>query len=507
MSPSWRWVERRLIVWSHLVNLGGAAAVSVYFLVILPPDTQETKVFSVPIGIALALTAALVGGWSARRSVRLHAQPVLDWLPTGTPPTDQVRDIALRLPAFMARITVVRWVLAAVVFGPLALIDSSTLAVELGTTLLASAFTVAAAEFLVAERVLRPVVARVLDWEAPPSAGSLGVGTRLLLAWILCTAIPVVMLAMIPVGRDVETADELVAPIWFVAVATLCAGFLATKLATNRVAVPLRELREATDAVGRGDLRVRVPVDDASEVGRLQAGFNQLVAGLQERERLRDLMDRSMGRDVAREALERGAALGGQVRTVSVLFVDVVGSTALASRERPERVVELLNAFFTSVVETVERHGGFVNKFEGDAALCIFGAPADQPAHATCALAAARDLRGVLDAWRGLDAGIGVSCGEAVAGWIGAESRFEYTVIGDPVNEAARLTELAKDRDGGLLASATTIDAADPEEREHWRVDGEVLLRGRPAPTRLAVPRLTAEPTAPAPAEAVRREV
>ena len=140
----------------------------------------------------------------------------------------------------------------------------------------------------------------------------------------------------------------------------------------------MRELRRAIDAVTQGDLDVSVPVDDGSEVGRLQAGFNGMVAGLREREQLRDLYGRQVGADVAREALERGIALGGETREVSALFVDVVGSTELAHRESPERVVALLNEFFDAVVAAVHDCGGLVNKFEGDAALCVFGAPVPQ---------------------------------------------------------------------------------------------------------------------------------
>ena len=83
-----------------------------------------------------------------------------------------------------------------------------------------------------------------------------------------------------------------------------------------------------------------------------------------------------------------------------------------------------------------------------------------------------------------VDVGVGVSCGQVWAGQVGAASRFEYTVIGDPVNEAARLTELAKDHPGRAVASARTVQAAGPDERGHWRPDDEVVLRGRDEPTR-----------------------
>jgi adenylate cyclase len=137
----------------------------------------------------------------------------------------------------------------------------------------------------------------------------------------------------------------------------------------------------------------------------------------------------------------------------------------------------------------VDRTGGFVNKFEGDAALCIFGAPVARSDAADCALVAARLLRERLADVHGLSAAVGVSAGAVVAGNIGTRERFEYTVIGDAVNEAARLTELAKSRPGRLLVSSSVLERASHAEQRRWRDDGDVVLRGRSRTTRLVVPR------------------
>jgi adenylate cyclase len=168
----------------------------------------------------------------------------------------------------------------------------------------------------------------------------------------------------------------------------------------------------------------------------------------------------------------------------------VIGSTRLAAHRQPDEVVALLNAFFSVVVEVTERHCGWVNKFEGDAALCVFGAPTAQPDVAGDALRAARELAGRLE--RELDgaaAGIGVSAGPAVAGNVGAQERFEYTVIGDPVNEAARLCELAKRRPERLLASHAVLRRAAADETALWEMRDSVVLRGRGERTEVAVPR------------------
>src|SRR5258705_12478534 len=228
---------------------------------------------------------------------------------------------------------------------------------------------------------------------------------------------------------------------------------------------------------------------EASKLGLLQAEFHDMVRDRAERQRLLALFGGYVGEDVARRALERGPELGGRERDVAGLFVDLVGSTQLASTRPAAEVVSLLNEFFRVVVGTVNRHGGFVNKFQGDAALCVFGAPIEHPDASGAALAASRELHDELIRVLGeTDFGIGVSAGRAIAGHIGAQARFEYTVIGDPVNEAARLTELAKLEQGHVLASAIAVSGALDAEALCWDVGEIVELRGRTAPTQLARP-------------------
>ena len=102
-------------------------------------------------------------------------------------------------------------------------------------------------------------------------------------------------------------------------------------------------------------------------------------------------------------------------------------------------------------------------------------------------MATARDLGAQLSELP-IDFGIGVSAGSVFAGNIGAENRYEYTVIGDPVNEAARLADLAKTSDRRILCSAAVIDRADTAERRHWAVRGNTVLRGRTEATQISAP-------------------
>jgi adenylate cyclase len=407
--------------------------------------------------------------------------------------TEMARSRALKMPFYRSVVNVTNWLLGSVVFivasWPVA--SKSAPVVAVATALGATATAIIG--YLQSERVLRPVAVAALRGGVPENFRAPGVIQRQVLTWVLSTGVPVLAIVLAVVASKFEIltapADRLTTPILLLAIAALVIGLAGTVLVAMSIADPLRQLRWALGEVQRGNYNAHMQIYDASELGLLQAGFNDMVRDLAERQRLRDLFGRYVGEDVARRALERGTELGGQERDVAVLFVDLVGSTQLASTRPAAEVVSLLNEFFRVVVDTVNRHGGFVNKFQGDAALCIFGAPIEHPDASGAALAASRELHDELIRVLGeTDFGIGVSAGRAIAGHIGAQARFEYTVIGDPVNEAARLTELAKLEQDHVLASAISVSGALDAEALCWDVGEIVELRGRTAPTQLARP-------------------
>jgi adenylate cyclase len=407
--------------------------------------------------------------------------------------TELARTRALKMPFYRTLISVVNWFLGGLIFiiavWPVA--SHSAPVVAVATALGATATSIIG--YLQAERVLRPVAVAALRQGVPENIHAPGVILRTVLTWLLSTGVPILAIVLAVVAAKLSilhaSADKLFMPILLLAIAALVIGLVGTVLTAMSIADPLRQLRWALGEVQRGNYNAHVQIYDASELGLLQAGFNDMVRDLSERQRLRDLFGRYVGEDVARRALESSPELGGQERNIAVLFIDLVGSTALAATRPPSEVVNLLNEFFRIVVDTVNRHGGFVNKFQGDAALAIFGAPLEHPDGAGAALAAARELHDELIEVLGENEfGIGVSAGRAIAGHIGAQARFEYTVIGDPVNEAARLTELAKLEEGHVLASAIAVSGALDAEALCWDVGEVVELRGRTAPTQLARP-------------------
>jgi len=488
-----RELKRRLAWLGVLANGIGASTVAV-FLLIAPDsfsgdDLSRAIRLTAPAFVLYMLITLPLGRLIGERALGR----IWDWLASERPAGDEERAAVLRAPLAFALSAARFWVVAALLFGTLIATISPLEGLNAAGTTLLGALTACTLQYLLAERTMRPVTARALAGGPPPASEAPGIATRLTMAWMLGTGVPLLGLFGLALaellGADVSRGQQI-GTIFFLISLAVGVGLTTLRLAARSVGEPVASVEQAMERVGQGDLDVLVAVNDGSEVGRLQAGFNRMAGGLAERERLRDLFGRQVGRDVAAAALDQEVSLGGEAREVAALFVDVIGSTALAAERPPEEVVGLLNEFFTVIIRATDQHGGLVNKFEGDAALCIFGAPVAIEDCAGSAMAAARQMRRELEtAVPGLRAAIGVSAGTAVAGNVGSEERYEYTVIGDPVNEAARLCELAKGRPGRLLASQAVLEAAaSSAEAANWSLGEEVVLRGRRRPTRLAVP-------------------
>ena len=435
------------------------------------------------------LILAFIGGVIASTMLLL---PVLKADRSGREFGGPVRERALRLPFDQALISGAMWLIGTAVFVAVNVGHSPELALVLGVTSVLGGAMTCLISYLQAERIMRPITVRALTRGVPANRHVPGVRRRIFLGWSLTTVIPVSGILLLLAGHwlglfGYDPGHILVALAVLASVAVI-AGALGMGLVSSSIADPVREMQDGVERVKRGDLETRVTIYDSSEIGRLGQGFNEMVTGLQEREAIQDLFGRYVGEDVARNALERGTELGGQERQVAVLFVDLTGSTEFAAAHEPAEVVAMLNEFFRIAVEAVDSNGGYINKFQGDALLAVFGAPLEVENEAGRALRAARVLQSKLSDLSPLSAGIGVSYGTVIAGHIGHAKRFEYTVIGDPVNEAARLTTLAKMEQGHVLASAAAIHHADAPETARWVLGRSVELRGRGIMTQLARP-------------------
>jgi class 3 adenylate cyclase len=278
--------------------------------------------------------------------------------------------------------------------------------------------------------------------------------------------------------------------------AVALAALLGGLVLAGRITRPVEELVDLTRAYGKRDFAVRSKVQTGDELEQLGTSMmvmaDDLAASEQEIARravVEANLSRYMPAEVARSVAEGGKeiALGGEKRTVSALFADVVSFTTFAEKSPPEQVVALLNELFTVMSEVLFRHGGTVDKFIGDCVMAVFGAPTAQEDHAQRAVQAAEDLHRFVEAtapeWEekygfGIRLAIGINSGEAVVGNLGSELRMEYTAIGDVINVAARLEALARPGQTLLTRQAASLAGDDFS----FNSLGEQSLRGKEKP-------------------------
>jgi class 3 adenylate cyclase len=443
-------------------------------------------------GSAGVITAVVIAaiGVVAGGSV-LNVWPSARWFVAGQEPTSaQVRS-AIRIGRRQSVFLLAVWAVCGATVV-LANLDSAVAVAALTAPAIFFGATAAiCTALLLTMRTLRPISAvaapSVENRETAP-----GVLARLLSMWVLCCALPSLGIALLILTRAggwlIDKSASVEVPVLVLSLVAVAWGLRAMILVSRSISDPVREVVDAMAEVEHGDLHRTVNIYERSEIGRLQSGFNRMVAGLRERDRLQDLFGRNVGADVVRLLVERDESLYRDVRDVAILFVDLAGSTQFAASRSPQEVADVLNDFFQTVVTAVDGHRGFVNKFQGDAALAVFGAPLHSETAASDALETARELAQAMRQLPELDFGIGVSAGAVFAGFVGALSRFEYTVIGDPVNEAARLADRAKSSPGRILCAGAAIARADPSETSRWSTQGSAVLRGRSEPTDISAP-------------------
>lgn len=482
-------IQTLVTVFMLSVNLIGVAVAILLVTVAFPaPSVFRDAPRWLTYGLAPAYAGfALVFGswWITTRTVN-----DLRWAIDGRPPTRADQRNAFFTPWRIASAQLLLWAVGTAVFTILYGMYDTDFIPRLALGVGFCGVLVSTSAYLFTEFAMRPVAAMALAAGPPPHRLAPGIMGRTMTVWMLGSGVPLIgigLTAMFSLILQNLTKTQLEMAIVITSIASLVVGFILMWILAWLTATPVRVVRAALKGVEDGDLDASLVVFDGTELGELQRGFNSMVDGLRERERVRDLFGRHVGREVAAAAELQRPTLGGEERHVAVIFVDIVGSTRFVSTLPPQEVVALLNRFFAVIVEEVDRHHGLVNKFEGDATLAIFGAPVTLDKPEDDALAAARAIIERLDREvPECPAGIGVAAGQVVAGNVGANERFEYTVIGEPVNEAARLSELAKTRPLRVLASAGTVDAADDDERCHWERTGSVTLRGYEQPTELA---------------------
>jgi adenylate cyclase len=289
---------------------------------------------------------------------------------------------------------------------------------------------------------------------------------------------------------DVSDIKSIVRRHLRIALAILAATTLVSIVIGWRLASRMaRALSRVNSAMQRLEHQEYVKVDivrTGDELEDLATGFNAMVEGLQERDKLRSTMGKYMTEAVVAHLLAGDVELGGKTLEVTILFCDLRDFTSLSERRAAQEIVGLLNEYFTDMVDCVMAEGGVVDKYIGDNIMAVFGAPVARSDDAARAVRAAVRMREALArlnerfAQRGLPAlrfGIGLHTGEVVAGNIGSAKRMEYTVIGDAVNLASRLESKTKELATDILISDVTFERA--KDVMDGEAAGEIHVKGR----------------------------
>jgi class 3 adenylate cyclase len=344
------------------------------------------------------------------------------------------------------------------------------------------------------ELALRPVVEDA-SRDAPPDVrtdGGVTLRYRLLVGLPILNVITGVIVAGLSQNGQSQITD-LGVDVLVAVVVAFTVAFELTLLLTRSVLAPIRSLQRATGQVAEGDFQVRVPVTGNDELGVLTRSFNEMVGGLEQRERLREAFGAFVDPVLAERVAEEGTMIEGQEVEVTILFLDIRDFTALAERMSARELVDRLNTFYSLVVPILVRLGGHANKFIGDGLLAVFGAPRPQSDHADRAMAAALEIADAVLEHYGdaLRIGIGLNSGPVIAGTIGGGGRVDFTVIGDAVNTAARVEEATRISGDEILVTEVTRrlltgDFGGFEPRD------AIPLKGKREPVQLCAPLVTA---------------
>src|SRR5213596_1146503 len=429
-------------------------------------------------------------------SLRLF-RPLQEWrerLHQGADPAEvpaHLRRRALNRPLIAAAFSMTGWTLAGIFYLPYQLWVVG-FGLEQAWRVFAGIVFVggpvaSALSFLVAEYYSRRDVPLFFPAGRIERSGVLRVPilVRLGATFFVTSVLPPLLMLMVSLSLVRRFGGELpeeMRPLWmqllhtqaYIVVATGGASFVMALLVARFINRPVQALRSAMAQVAAGDLDVRVQVRSTDELGRAA--------------RTRELFGRYVSRAVAEQALERGIALGGELAQATAMFVDLRGFTALTQRTSPARVVELLNEYYAIVARVIEREGSLITQFLGDGVVAVFGGPLRPlPDHARHAVRAAIAVERVLverNAAGGerLLAGIGICTGDMIAGNVGAGGRVTYTIVGDAVNQAARLQVKTRDLGASILLTESTRAALGETNGLVLRPCGAVPLKGVAAP-------------------------
>ncbi len=230
---------------------------------------------------------------------------------------------------------------------------------------------------------------------------------------------------------------------------------------------PIQVLVELTREIANGNFKIKVDPKGRDEIAELTKSFGKMSAGLAERDKLKETFNKFHSKEIAEAILAGEIKLGGTKQTATVFFSDIRGFTGMSEELTAEQVVEMLNEYMTAMVSEITIHKGVVDKYVGDAIMAIWGAPIPKPDDTWNAVKACLAMRLKLAVFnedriakgkKPVKIGMGLHCGELIAGNIGSSEKMEYTCIGDTVNTASRIESMTKEFGTDLLISSAVYE-------------------------------------------------
>ncbi|MCW9018571.1 MAG: HAMP domain-containing protein, partial [Kangiellaceae bacterium] len=261
----------------------------------------------------------------------------------------------------------------------------------------------------------------------------------------------------------------------------------------RKVTQPVKDLTVGAKEIESGNYNARIDINLKDEVGDLATSFNSMARGLQEKERVRNLLGKVVSTEIAEELLSKDIELGGEEKQATILFSDIRSFTSICEGYSAKQILSMLNVYLTAMSEAIEVNKGVIDKYIGDAIMALFGTPVSDKQDANHAVSAAMLMSEKLhDANANISLeqvpfqmGIGINTGQVVAGNMGSPSRLNYTVIGDAVNLASRLEGLTKFYGVEVIASEST-----KEQASDWLFQelDWVKVKGKAKPIRIYRP-------------------
>lgn len=266
--------------------------------------------------------------------------------------------------------------------------------------------------------------------------------------------------------------------------------FIFLRFNTVSIVKPIERLVTNMEKVSNHDFNAFTYVETTDEIGQMVVGFNKMLVGLNEKEKIRDLFGQYLTKEISDKILTSDVNLEGELYEATILFSDIRDFTKITQNITPVETIQFLNDYFNEMIEVAVKYEGIIDKFIGDGMLVVFGIPFQKQDHATKALNASIEMQKALSLLNQkretegkfpIKMGIGLHSGQILAGNIGNKRKLQYTVIGDTVNVASRIESLNKDFSSTILLSEDTYKKLELNQFDinKFKIHENVEIRGK----------------------------